>query len=295
MDSEHNKNHTGSDMKNMKIVIVFLALMLVNSTAWSADIRVCQTEKSKYKYRLELAKLILNKTTTEFGPAQITRPSQKDPTQSRCIHLLENNSIDLVYLPATAERLSSMEVLKIDMHNGMLGYRVLLINRKDKDRFSKVKTIDDLRKFKGGFGKQWGDFKIFKLNDLPVVGATNTQVLLKMLNINRFEYFHRGLHEAWEEVGANQGEFPDIMVEETIALFYDFPVYFMFNKTNHNLKKRFETGFQLILKDGSYKELYLKNFGTYAQKANLKNRVLIPIEYPTPKGLPPVDTSLWLE
>jgi len=85
------------------------------------------------------------------------------------------------------------------------------------------------------------------------------------------------------------------MVEETIALIYDFPVYFMFNKNNKKLKTRFEDGFKIILKDGSFRELYNRHFGHLAKKANLKNRQIIRIKYPVPQGLPPIDTSLWLD
>ncbi len=277
----------------MKWIIGFL-ILFTSGIVFAEDIKICQTEKVKYQYRIELAKLILAKTAEAYGTARIIPYDKKDPSQSRGIFLLKQNQIDLLYLPVTEERLQTMAAVKIDIHNGMLGYRVFIINRKDRLLFAGVKTLDDLRKFKGGFGKQWGDFKIFRLNNLPVEGLASTGTLLKMLNQQRFDYFHRGLHEAWAEVAANKAIFSNLMVEETIALIYDFPVYFMFNKKNKTLKKRFEDGFKIILRDGSFKDLYSLHFGHLANKANLKNRKIIRIKYPVPEGLPPIDTSLWL-
>jgi len=276
-----------------KVILLYILTVTINCT-WAADITVCQTEKTKYKYRIELANLILSKTANQYGSKEIINFQEKDPTQKRCIHLLLNKEVDIVYLPATEERLKQMTSIKIDIHNGMLGYRVFIINKKDQSKFLAIKTLQDLRKLTGGFGSQWGDFKIFSLNNLPVYGVANTDKLLEMLTKNRFDYIHRGLHEAWIEVEANKKQFNNIQVEESIALVYDFPVYFMFNKENILLKKRFEEGFKIILNDGSFEKLYKRNFEGYAKRANLKNRTLIRIEYPTPKGLPLIDTSLWL-
>jgi Txe/YoeB family toxin of Txe-Axe toxin-antitoxin module len=278
----------------MKKIVLLLVLTVVAKCIWASDIKVCQTEKAKYKYRIELANLILSKTADLYGSAEIISFHEKDTTQRRCIRLLLAEKVDFVYLPATEERLKKMTPIKIDIHNGMLGYRVLIINKKDKNKFSNIKTLEDLRKVTGGFGSHWGDFNVFSLNNLPVYGAANTDKLLEMLTKNRFDYFHRGLHEAWVEVEANIKQFKNIQVEESIALVYDFPVYFMFNKKNTLLKKRFEDGFEIILKDGSFEKLYKNNFEEYARKANLKNRTLIRIKYPTPKALPLIDTSLWL-
>lgn len=245
---------------------------------------------------MELANLILEKTEKLYGASKLSpyRESDHDPNQTRCIAFLKRGDVGLVYLPPTKERLRDFNAIKIDIHNGMLGYRVFIVRKDDQETFAKVKTIEQLRNLTGGFGSQWGDYKIFGLNKLPVVGVANTHVLLKMLAGKRFDYFHRGLHEAWVETTSNRNEFPMLVVEKTIALVYDFPVYFMFNKENQALKTRFKKGFEIIKDDKSYQKLFLKNFGDIVKQAQLTKRNLISIEYPIPDGLPPIDTSLWL-
>lgn len=276
-----------------KKIFLILCLLSFACPLWGGDVRVCQKEPAKYKYRIELANLILSKTEEMYGKSKIIFNGEDDPAQARCLDQLMKGRIDLAYLPPTEERLKKFSVILTDIHCGMLGFRVFLINKEDANRFASVKTLDDLRKITGGFGNQWADFKIFALNKLPVVGAATHHTLLKMLAGKRFDYFHRGLHEAWAEIDVH----PDlpIMVEETIALVYNFPVYYFFNENNQQLKKRFEEGIAIIKKDGSFKKLFLANFGKYAVKADLKNRTIIHIKYPMPEGLPPIDTSLWLE
>ncbi len=115
-----------------------------------------------------------------------------------------------------------------------------------------------------------------------------------MLALGRFDYFHRGLHEAWAEVENLQDTLPQLHVEESIAITYDFPVYFMLNRNNKTLKERLLAGFDRIRLDGSYKALFLEYFGHLAERAQLDSRHIIRIDYPLPDNLPPVDTSLWL-
>lgn len=86
-----------------------------------------------------------------------------------------------------------------------------------------------------------------------------------------------------------------MIVEPHLALRYRFPVYFMFNRADTALRERFERGFAQILADGSFRALFLAEFGAIVYNAQLKNRTIIDIDFPLPPGLPPFDTKLWLE
>ena len=47
--------------------------------------------------------------------------------------------------------------------------------------------------------------------------------------------------------------------------------------------------------DPGFNNDWFKWFSDIVEKANLENRTLIHIDYPMPEGLPPVDTSIWLD
>lgn len=245
-------------------------------------IRVCQTEKAKYAFRIDLANLILAKTARVYGKSEIVpfRREEQSISQNRCIELLKSKRLDLLYLPPKGSLLSNFSYIPFDIHAGMLGYRVFLIRKHNAADFKEVKNLADLRAYTGGFGKQWGDFNVFALNKLPVEGAANSSVLMKMLRHNRFDYFHRGLHEAWAELEASPEFARDLMVEERLALRYPFQVFFWFHKDNKYLKQRFETGLLLTLQDGSYRTLFNEHFGSLVEKAKLHQRTIIDIDYP---------------
>lgn len=277
-------------------LILFLAGLVLAASTWAqGPLRICQSDPARYGYRRALAQLILDKTSANGQPDRLVGwNGGQDPSQERCLALLRQREVDLVYLPPTEALLAEFDAIRFDIHQGMLGYRVLLIHRGRAADFARVRSLEDLRAFRAGFGQQWADFPMFELNRLPVVGAASATALLAMLNGGRFDYFHRGLHEAWAEL-AEHPELDQLMVEPSLALVYNFPVYFMFHKGNSALRERFERGIELVRADGSMQALFMREFGTVVQRAQLAKRRQIRIQHLLPADLPPIDTRLWLE
>jgi hypothetical protein len=277
------------------LLFLFSAWLLCAAPLSAAQLRLCQQAPEKYAYRVELTELILQRTAARYGELSIAPSTQADPTQERCLVMLRDGLVDMAFVPPTAQRLHDFAMIPVDLHAGMLGYRLLLIHKDDAARFAQVNNLEQLRQLTGGFGNQWGDFSVFASNQLPVVGIANTNTLLAMLNKHRFDYFHRGLHEAWTDLQTHAKEFPDLMVEPHLALVYDLPVYFTFNQANQQLRQRFEDGLAQLQADGSMQALFLRHYGKIAEQAQLQTRTLIPLNYPNPPGLPAIDTGIWLQ
>ncbi|TIH10163.1 ABC transporter substrate-binding protein [Pseudomonas leptonychotis] len=281
-------------MRKIRALLVLLGCLFSATAPADSGLRVCQHDAEKYAYRIELGQLILDRTAERYGARQILPGDGPDPSQERCLALLGKGLVDLAYVPPTEARQRDFLTLPFDLHNGMLGYRVLLIHRADAARFAQVNNLDDLRQLLGGFGSQWGDFALFARNRLPVIGVVNPDNLLPMLNKRRFAYYHRGLHEAWKELAAHAEQYPQLMVEPHLALVYDLPVFFTFNRDNPQLLQRFAEGLALIRADGSFRALFQRHFGQLAERAQLQQRTMIPLDYPASPGLPARDTRLWL-
>jgi hypothetical protein len=282
-------------MRGLRLLLpALLAGLFTALQTHAAELQLCQHAADKYAYRLELTKLILARTAERYGELSIAPSAQADPAQERCLMMLRDGLVDLAFVPPTDQRLRDFAMLPYDLHAGMLGYRVLLIHKADAERFAQVKNLADLRQLTGGFGSQWSDFVLFARNQLPVVGVANPANLLAMLNKHRFDYYHRGLNEAWRELDAHAEEFPDLIVEPHLALVYELPVYYTFNKRNPQLKQRFADGLAQVQADGSLRALFLRHYGKIAEQAQLQKRTLILLNYPNPAGLAPTDTSLWL-
>lgn len=269
--------------------------LLLCSGLQAAELRVCQHDASRYAYRLELVRLILERTAATYGELHVVAAEANDPPQERCLAQLRAGMVDLAYVPPNTERLRDLSMIPFDLHAGMLGYRLLLIHRDDAPRFAQVQSLDDLRRLRGGFGSQWSDYPLFALNQLPVVGTAHPENLLAMLAGRRFDYYHRALHEAWQEVGDHPEQHPTLMIEPNLALFYPLPVYFAFNRGEPELKQRFTEGLALIQADGTFQALFLRHFGEQVRRSRLNQRRLLILQSDLPAGLPAADSRFWLQ
>lgn len=283
-----------SRMKVLFARLILTVLLLATAEAGAIELRVCKIKEARTDYRTELLLLLMARTAGR-GERVTLLPYEEGgwPTQERCLALLRERKIDVVPMTPTEPRLAEFAVIKTDIQNGMLGYRLLLINKKDQAMFAQVNSLQDLRRLTAGFGQQWSDLPMFSLNGLPVVTAVEGKNLLAMLNIGRFQYFHRGLNEVWREL-ESAPSLTELMIEPHLALAYHMPVYLMFNRQDTGLKQRFERGLALIEADGSFKALFQEKFGDLAERAQLSQRTVIDVDVPLPAGLPPRDTRFWL-
>lgn len=247
-----------------------------------------------YEYRVRLLELVLSKTAATDGTASAV-PFETAVTQGRGLELLETGVVDVAMLPTSRERESRFIPVRTDILWGILGYRVLLARRDRLAELSGVRRIEDLRRFKAGFGAQWADLAVLKANRLPVFTVANTETLIPMLDAGRFDYFPRGINEAWTELEAAAAEHPGLAVEGSLALFYTYPVYFFVRKDNLALADRLSRGLAIAARDGSFKRLFLDYHRDIIKRAGLSSRLVLTLENPDlPAGTPPVDTAWWM-
>jgi hypothetical protein len=267
----------------------FFLLMLVFSFCGGsaiAEITVIryprpQSDKdSRHIYRIRLLELAMDKTLQEYGPYRIDY-SAETMSQARALVMIRNDSgIDLIALPASKQRVEDFLPVRVSLLRDLLGYRIFIIRSQDRERFSKVRSIRDLYALKAGAGHDWLDSAIMEGNNLPVVRSPDYERLFLMLDRQRFDYFPRGVNEAFEEMRRRKGVFPNLEVETTLALYYPFPVYFFVRKDNHRLAARIEKGLNAALADGSFDRLFLQFNGEYLRHAGLEHRRIFRLENP---------------
>ncbi|WP_250656388.1 transporter substrate-binding domain-containing protein [Alkalimarinus coralli] len=282
-------------MLRSKLFIPIVVWWLSSSALAADTVGYFQTDL-RYAYRIELLQLALENTKQRFG-AYTLKPISDAVTQGRGISLLKQNRfVNVAFLSMTREREKSLLPVKIPMLRGILGYRVLLVHRNSVEQFQNIDSVDRLSsQFMAGFGAHWADIEILRDNGLRVEGISSYQSIFAMLNSNRFNYFPRGINEAWAEVDKFQPEFPNIVIEPKIALYYPYPVYFFVHKNNIRLKNRIEEGLKVALEDGTFKALFVKHHQHLFKQANLKHRRVLFLRNSTlPESTELPDTSWWL-
>jgi len=163
--------------------------------------------------------------------------------------------VDLLWNMTSDDRESRVKAIEIPLLKNLNSYKVFLVHTENNDNLMRVRSIEELAKFRAGLGTSWPDTEVFERNKLPVVKTSNYELLFAMLTSKRFDYFPRGLHEIWGEVALHTDQ--DIVVEPYLMLHYPAPYYFFVRKSNVALAERIEVGLLRAIEDGSFDRLFM--------------------------------------
>lgn len=243
-------------------------------------------ERSRYSQRL--LELVLQR-------AYITYRVELHPVrmqQGRAIVRLKNNQgLEVLSTMTSTEREQEMLPIRIPIDKGLIGWRLLLINRSQAGKFKAVTSLDDLKRLTAGQGADWPDVRILRANGLNVYGTSNYDSLFHMLDSERIDYFPRSVNEIWAELDNSQLR---IMAEPTIALHYPAAIYFFVRKGNTQLANDISEGLEKMIADGSFEKLFQEYHGEMIRRAAFRDRRVFELLNPlAPAGMPLNRKALW--
>lgn len=292
-----------------KLSICLLSLLFVQLSSVSFGLRASELYPSehpkgiisyfqvdgRYDYRTALLELALSYSPDDHSATLITLQAEPDIPIPRGIHLMTKDSIQgIVSLATTKEREEKLLAIKVPIMAGILGMRVFLIHKNNKETFLNIKNLSQLKQKVAGFGEHWGDISILKENNIPVLPVVKYPSLFEMLNAQRFDYFPRGVNEILGEYEENKYELEDLAIEQSLALYYPYPVYFFVNKSNVELAKRIEYGLQQALKDGRFESLFFYYHQGLLERLNFDNRIILSITNSSlPEDAKVINRSWW--
>lgn len=244
------------------------------------------------RYPMELLRLALDQTGVKYKLV----PSDRIMLQSRALkQLAENRTINVVWSMTDQNRERDLLPVRIPIYKGLIGWRVLLINKELAGRLQVVNSIEALREFKAIQGYDWPDTKILQSNGFEVVTSKDHQALFSMLEQSRGDFFPRSLVEVWEELEV-RGEEQNVMVESHLGVRYPTAMYYFFNKRNVTLANLVEKGLEKAIANGKFDELFAQIHQQILNKAQMDNRLFFELENPLlPEGTPLDRKELWYQ
>lgn len=246
-----------------------------------------------YEYRWKLLELALSHTQATDGRVRLV-PYAQEVTQNRGMELLQTGQIDVIALGTNAERESLMLPIKIDILRGLVGFRLLLIRAADQPRIAQMDEPALRKQLTFGLNSQWADVPIMQASGFTVVTSTSYENLFGMLAAGRFDAFPRGLNEAARELEEHKDQYPQLVIENSKALFFPYPVYFWVNRSDTALARRIELGLNLSLKDGSFRKLFETYHAKEIAALAKEHRQVIHLDNPVlPAKTPEPDTRWW--
>lgn len=210
---------------------------------------------TKESYFYKLLALVVAKTEATDGPVEVNFTANFVSTDRSLAELKNGNGVTLLWTTTNKQREQDFLPIRISLIRELNNYRLFLIRAEDQEKFDKVQTLDDLRKFTAGLGTQWPETELLRSKNLKVVTSLKHGSLFKMLQVKRFDYFPRGLYEIWDEAELHKNK--GLVIEKNLMLYYEAPFYFFVNKNNRALAERIERGLNIAIADGSFEELLM--------------------------------------
>lgn len=286
----------------MKLFFLFLLIINIAGQYCHASNKIVIYAKAesvkdqRSEYFITLLTLALSKTSNQINTIEL-KTTKRHMQQGRAIvELALNRGVDVVWSVTSLHREQQLLPIRIPLLKGLLGYRVAIIRAADKEKFAEVSSVQALRKFTAGQGHDWPDTKILAANQIDVVTSSTYNGLFAMLETKRFDFFPRGVTEAWQELAVQKKT--KLIIEDSILLYYPSPIYFFVNKMNKPLAKRIERGLKLSIEDGSFEQLFV-SFPEHKKmfsSIKIKQRKIITLHNPLLSPLTPLDNKkLWFQ
>ncbi len=284
-------------MKVIQIGILWMVLGFWLGQAAADDnapVAVGEPGDNVSEFAVEMLKLALTKAGSENELKFLS--SDGFTSVPRIIESLRSGDFDVVWTASSQEIESQITPVRIPLFMGLLGYRLMLVHKDNRDLFRNVTTLDELRQFTLGQGTGWPDTEILKANQFNVVETPKWAGLFYMTDGKRFDAYPRGIQEPWQEV--EMFKELELVVDEYVLLRYTMPFYFFVNAKRPELAAQIERGLNLAIEDGSFQAALLNNVMVkdVLSKANIQKRRVFNLVNPgLPANTPVHRKELWFD
>jgi hypothetical protein len=278
-----------------KTLAVFILLFSVNaqSASWQITFpRSIETASTIDEYPIQLLALALDQTGINY---QLI-PSDNFLSKIKALdRLKDNREINIVWGMTNIQREKDLLPIRIPIFKGLIGWRLLLIRQDMAERFAYIQQFEHLVKLSPLQGRDWPDTKILQSNGFDVITERTQTSLIKMLGRAQGDFFPRSIIEIWDELKNSDVE-NHIKVQPSLGIRYPAAIYFFVNKKSVPLANLIKIGLEKAIENGAYEALFVENYKTYIDKAQIENRTFYPLENAfLPEETPLDRKELWFD
>ncbi|RYY75580.1 MAG: hypothetical protein EOO52_09330 [Gammaproteobacteria bacterium] len=274
------------------LTLIFFLLSLQPVYANNKDTLVVTTrgpasknDRREYYYK-DVLTLALEKTKRSYGNYEVKEVPAMNQLrdafaigQEIYLNYIINENYEDKFLN------SNVDYIAFPLDFGLTGTRICFVNPNIREEIKSVEDVAQLKKYSIGQGVGWADAEILRYNGFKVIAMQNYDGLFKMIATGRIDLFCRGVNELPKEYESFKA-INNLTYDESFAIVYPLPRFFIINKKNTVLKRRIEDGLMLAYKDGSLNKLFQKHHARSIEFAGMKNRKIFRIENPLIKKLP---------
>ena len=247
-------------------------------------------------YQVAILKLALEKTRSTHGDYKIERKletlsrsrAHRAIAQGEFLNIHASPLRPLLTEQDRREQMEESIPVTIPLMKSLLGYRSLIIRRRDYAQFSEITDAAKLKSLVAGQGRGWTDISIYEHNKYQVRGDAEYFTLFSMLLAGRFDYIPLSVIEVNGALSRFEQYSDSLMVLPDLMLYYPLPTLFHVSARHPALADRLEHGLTQARQDGSLDRLFEQHFSEQVQQmksARLRVFVLENPGVPTEMGL----------
>lgn len=237
---------------------------------------------SRQAYEREVLEAVLAVTVKGYGdiPLQIDNTDLPDPADEAAI--FRTGGFDIFGTVAGNPKLAAEEktIIPRPLMKGLLGYRVLIVRAAERDKFATMTSAAELQQLRLGIPLGWADAELFRHNGFEVVEAGSFDDLFARQLAQAFDYTAFGANEVEEVFAQKAVPVGGLLQDESMVIYYPFPLVFYVNPNNPELALRIDQGLQVIARTGELDRIFERHFGSLVEGLNLRKRRLIRLDNP---------------
>lgn len=223
---------------------------------------------------------VMERTRLEYGDYEIRHTTQAMDRKRLLYELEAGGRVNLSAKASQSEWERRLLPIRIPVDKGVNGYRIFHIRAADQERFSHVRTLDELKALRVGVQLGWSSLPIYRAHHFSMVTGNNYEGLFAMLAARRFDYLPRGLADAFIEHDVRHQQYPSLAIEQRLLLYYPFPMYFFVTPKMPELAARVQSGMQAIVADGTLDRLFYAEYADLLLRSDLCQRRLLKVSNP---------------
>jgi len=190
--------------------------------------------------------------------------------------LINDEFIDLTWLPFTTERAQKLLAVEIPLYKGLHGTRLLVINKDNLEKFEGISTLNQLGHLVGVQHHSWSDYDVLVANELRIKGDLSYSGMFKAVSSGLVDYFPRSALAIRDELKKNKDS--QLIIEPTLVLKYPTYINFFVSKKAPELAKLIRSGMTKMIADGSFEIIFNKYYGSNLDLLNLAKRQKIELK-----------------
>lgn len=258
------------------IYFLFSSEMVHSQTSIKYNAPIQQNDVQK-DYFVLLLKEVCKTIETLTSPCALT-PVDLPMLQQRQLHSLDNGLLDVVWTVTTKARESQFLAIPIPLMDGLIGYRIAVLNKRHQHLFTEHSDLDKIKRLRLAQGHDWPDASILRQNGFNVIETSWYDTLYKDTAAGIFDFTLRGVLEVYSEFDKFQQD--NVIIDENLLFKYPSHIYFFVKKDNVVLAENITKALIHLKQTGKF-DVFLTEYESHKlalKKANLQNRQVITLQ-----------------